>query len=64
MVETKYQIAESIAVVGVDPESMVRIICTKNESNLTNRSRDMVPEGQKVRTDRSSDKIDTRMTEG
>ena len=32
-------------------EFMVLIICTKNESNLTNRYCDMVPDGQKVRTD-------------
>ena len=30
---------------------MVLIICTKNESNLTNRYWDMVPDRQKVRTD-------------
>ena len=29
---------------------MVLIICTKNESNLTNRYWDMIPDGQKVRT--------------
>ena len=29
-------------------ESIVLIICTKNELNLTNRLRDMVPDGQKV----------------
>ena len=32
-------------------ESMVVIICTKNELNLTNRYRDMVPDRQKVWTD-------------
>ena len=32
-------------------ESMVFIICTKNELNLTNRYWDMVPDRQKVRTD-------------
>ena len=32
-------------------ESMVLIICTKNESNLTNRYWDMVPDRQKVWTD-------------
>ena len=31
--------------------SMVLIICTKNESNLTNRYWDMVPDRQKVQTD-------------
>ena len=30
---------------------MVLIICTKNELNLTNRYWDMVPDGQKVRTE-------------
>ena len=30
---------------------MVLIICTINESNLTNRYWDMVPDRQKVRTD-------------
>ena len=30
---------------------MVLIICTKNESNLTNGYWDMVPDRQKVRTD-------------
>ena len=30
---------------------MVLIICTKNESHLTNRYWDMVPDGQKVWTD-------------
>ena len=33
-------------------EFMVLIICTKNESNLTNRYWDMVQDRQKVRTDR------------
>ena len=32
-------------------ESMVLIICTKNELNLTNRYWDMVPDRQKVWTD-------------
>ena len=32
-------------------ESMVLIICTKNESNLTNRYWDMIPDRQKVWTD-------------
>ena len=31
---------------------MVLIICTMNESNLTNRYCDMVPDGQKMWTDR------------
>ena len=31
---------------------MVRTICKKNESNLTNRYWDMVPDRQKVRADR------------
>ena len=30
---------------------MVLIICTKNETNLTNRYWDMVPAGQKMRRD-------------
>ena len=30
---------------------MVLIICTKNESNLTNRYWDMVPDGRKMRRD-------------
>ena len=36
-------------------ESMILIICTKNESNLTNRYWDMIPDWQKVRTDRQTD---------
>ena len=36
-------------------ESMVLIICTQNESNLTNRYLDMVPDGQKVWTDGRTD---------
>ena len=34
---------------------MVLIICTKNESNLTNRYWDMVPDRQKVWTDGRKD---------
>ena len=41
---------------------MVLIICTKNESNLTNRYLDMVPDGQKVRTDGWTDGMDARTT--
>ena len=39
-------------------ESMVLIICTKNELNLTNRYWDMVPDRQKVRTDGRTDGMD------
>ena len=41
-------------------EFMVLIICTKNESNLTNRYCDMVPDGQKVRTDGRNGRMDGR----
>ena len=40
-------------------ESMVLIICTKNESNLTNRYWDMVPDG---RTDRMDGRTDDAKT--
>ena len=39
---------------------MVLIICTKIELNLTNRYWDMVPDRQKVRTDRRTDGMDGR----
>ena len=39
---------------------MIHIICTKNESNLTNRYWDMVPDRQKVRTDGRTDGMDGR----
>ena len=39
-------------------EFMVLIICTKNELNLTNRYRDMVPDRQKVRTDGRNGRTD------
>ena len=39
-------------------ESIILIICTKNESNLPKRYWDMVPDGQKVRTDGWADGID------
>ena len=41
-------------------EFMVLIICTKNESNLTNRYWDMVPDRQKGWTDGRTDGMDGR----
>ena len=38
---------------------MILIICTKNESNLTNRYLDMVPDRQKVRMDGQTDNAKT-----
>ena len=43
-------------------ESMVLIICTKNEANLTNRYWDMVPDGQKVRMDGMDRRTDDTKT--
>ena len=41
---------------------MVLIICRKNESNLTNRYVDMVPNGQKVRTNGMDKRTDNAQT--
>ena len=38
---------------------MILIICTKNESDLTNRYLDMVPDRQKVWTDGHTDDAKT-----
>ena len=43
-------------------EFMVLIICTKNESNLTNRYSDMVPDRQKMWTDRRTEWTDAAKT--
>ena len=43
-------------------EFMVLIICTKNESNLTNTYRDMLPDRQKVWTDGRNGRTDEAKT--
>ena len=42
---------------------MVHIICTKNDSNLSYKYWDMVPDGQKVRTDGQNGRTDSRTTQ-
>ena len=41
-------------------ESMVLIICTKNESNQINKYLDMVPDGKKVLMDGQTEWTDAR----